>query len=131
MTKWITYVALLICLGVALGCAPAGPERYQVRGFVTLNGKPVPAGEIIFEPDPKKGNVGPQSRNEIKDGNFETQAGKGVVPGGVIATIKPHNGKPHPENKFGLPTHPTVQIFFEMPRADLERNFEVTEGETY
>ncbi len=128
MSALSRYVFLLVLALLLAGCGPSGPERYELTGQVTLNGEPVPSGEIIFEPDPAEGNVGPQSRNIITGGSFETEYDNGVVPGAVIATIKPHDGNPHPENRFGLPTHKTVQIHFEMPRENTDRNFEVTDG---
>ena len=35
----------------AAGCGPSLPETATVGGLVTFNGKPVPAGQIVFYPE--------------------------------------------------------------------------------
>jgi len=71
------------CL-LLLGCG--GPARYRLTGSVTFNGQPVPAGQILFEPDAAAGNKGPAGSAFIVDGKYDT--GKfGVVGGKYIITI--------------------------------------------
>ena len=50
-------LGLVAALLLAAGCGEAGPARYHVSGKVTFNGQPVPAGQIVFEPDPTAGNL--------------------------------------------------------------------------
>jgi hypothetical protein len=71
------------------GCsrAPDGPKRNTVRGQVTVEGKPVPDGRIVFSPDNKKGNSGPGAIAFIRAGEFETPPGHGVVSGPHIVDI--------------------------------------------
>ena len=57
-----TVAALLV------GCGDGGLKRYRVSGDVSFQGKPVPAGSIIFTPDTAKGNAGPQGTANIIDG---------------------------------------------------------------
>jgi hypothetical protein len=65
----------LIC---AVGCGkPTGLEKVVVSGMVTLDGQPIPNGEIRFIP--AEGTVGPVSGGPIKDGAYTAKA-KGGVP---------------------------------------------------
>jgi hypothetical protein len=65
----------LIC---AVGCGkPTGLEKVVVSGTVTLDGQPIPNGEIRFIPAP--GTTGPVSGGPIKDGAYVAK-GKGGVP---------------------------------------------------
>ncbi|MHB8899517.1 MAG: hypothetical protein ACYC6Y_12275 [Thermoguttaceae bacterium] len=77
-------VVLTMCsLASLLGCGSgsAGPERYDLSGNVTFEGKPIPAGQIVFEPDAATGNSGAQGYAEIRDGKYDTRSGKGVIGG--------------------------------------------------
>lgn len=62
------------------GCG-GGPEFYQVSGEVTFRGVAIPAGEIRFAPDGRRGNEGPAVVARIVDGRYTTPAGKGIVGG--------------------------------------------------
>jgi hypothetical protein len=93
------------CLvGMALlassGCGGEGLHRYRVSGSVRFEGKPVPVGEIYFEPDSRQGNTGPTGFAEIRDGRYDTAGnppGKGAVAGAQQVRI----------NGYGLPPKPT------------------------
>jgi hypothetical protein len=58
---------------------------------------------IVFEPDPAKGNSGPQGRADIKDGKFDTRlSDKGVTPGAQVVRITGGDGaNPEPFTPFG------------------------------
>ena len=65
----------LVC---AVGCgASSGLDKVVVSGTVTLDGQPIPNGEIRFIPAP--GTTGPVSGGPIKDGAYVAK-GKGGVP---------------------------------------------------
>ena len=53
-------VALGACLLALAGCN-RGPEYGEVEGTVTLDGKPLNSVEVVFLPDPDKGNRGPRA----------------------------------------------------------------------
>jgi len=55
--------------------------RYSVSGKVEHQGKPVPSGEITFEPDSSKGNTGPGASAAIRDGVYRIGPAHGVVSG--------------------------------------------------
>jgi hypothetical protein len=74
---------LLCSLAAALlaGCSDR-VERVRVSGQITFQGKPVPYGNITFEPDRTKGNQGPQGYAQIRDGQYDTRnAGTEPCPG--------------------------------------------------
>lgn len=79
-----------LCLSLALAsCGAKEPAKtVHVRGTVTYRGQPIPLGLIVFEPDPAKGNSGPQGHAAIKDGTFDTRSSKkGAVVGPLIVRI--------------------------------------------
>lgn len=69
-------VVLAAAVGLlACGCGgDAGPKGVPVSGTVTLNGKPLPEGEVMFEPADGKGAP---EQALVKDGTFSGT----VVPG--------------------------------------------------
>jgi hypothetical protein len=93
--------ALLLLAGV-VGC-DGGPKRYPVAGAVTVGGRPVPTGEVVFEPDSAKGNNGPGSVARIKDGRYETDPDKGVIGGAYVVRITPFDGVPFGDSTDGKP----------------------------
>jgi hypothetical protein len=93
MTRNIQLTScLLLCL--ALGCSEPGVKRYDVAGQVSWNGEPLKAGYILFDPDAKKGNTGPQGLAIIANGRFDTRAkgGRGVSPGDQILDVSGYDG---------------------------------------
>lgn len=81
----IAIAALLLLSGC--GGQSDGPQRYQIHGTVTAKGQPVKEGRIFFSPDTEKGNSGPGAMAFIRDGEYETQAGHGIVGGPHIVDI--------------------------------------------
>lgn len=80
--------ALLLAL---IGC---GRSPYKLSGSVTYDGKPVPAGEIVFMPDPGEGNRGPGVLADIKDGRYEMPLNKGHIGGAYLARLTGFDGAP-------------------------------------
>jgi len=90
----MTRHSLSLCLVIAgqfclSGCGGQsdGPARYQIRGAVTAGGQPVKEGRIFFSPDTEKGNTGPGAVAFIRDGEYETQDGHGIVGGPHVVDI--------------------------------------------
>ena len=71
--------AILLFLGLASGCGPAGPTRAEVFGTVSLNGRPVSEGSINFFPT--EGNKGPEAGGAIRDGKYHIPRAQGPVIG--------------------------------------------------
>ena len=101
MNYRLTWLPLIgVVLGAATGCGGAGdtgPPRHSIQGAVTVDGTPVPAGEITFEPDGAKGNNGPMTIANIEDGRYQTPDDKGVVGGAYLVRVTAYKVKP-PEN---------------------------------
>lgn len=80
-------VALAVLLA-AVGCGDSGPQRVRIQGSVTYEGKPVPAGQLRFEPDASRGGAGPVGFARILEGRYDTASGKGPVPGPMKVRIR-------------------------------------------
>ncbi len=87
--RHLTRTLVLACGLALLGCggSNSGPERYDVSGAATFDGKPIVNGSISFSPDTSKGNSGPGSFAQISDGRYETTAGMGPVGGPHVLTV--------------------------------------------
>lgn len=83
---------LIVGCVVLSGCSRSGPARYNLSGTVKFDGKPLPVGFIYFIPDESKGNKGPGSGAEIKNGSYSTPSGGGVIGGPMIVKIDGFDG---------------------------------------
>ena len=86
----------LVLIALAAGCGQSGPERYRMSGSVTFDGKPVPAGEVQFEPAEKGigGGFAP-----IRDGKYDTDDdGRGHLGGEHRVQIVGFDGLVDPNN---------------------------------
>jgi len=89
------------------------------------DGKPLPFGSIVFDPDPSKGNAGPQGTASIKDGVYDTsKGGTGSVGGSMIVTITGSTHEVVIEGGEGhylfLPYQTTKDLPLETTTADFE-----------
>lgn len=117
----IVPLCVLAMLALSVGCnRNTGPARYDVSGSITYDGKPVPAGSIIFAPDTSKGNDGPGASAEIKDGVYRTRANQGTVGGPHVATVSGFDGVPYQNgpvtNPMGKALFTNVQISVDLPK---------------
>jgi hypothetical protein len=116
-----------VVLFAVLGCnRNSGPARYDLTGRITYDGKPVPAGYILFAPDKSKGNDGPGADAEIKDGVYRTRPGQGTVGGPHIITVNGFDGKPVGQgpivNPMGNALFTNVQISADLPKASADHD---------
>lgn len=123
-------LAVLSLMLAAAGCGESGPARYEVRGRVTYGGKPVPAGQVVFEPDSEKGNTGPPAYARIQNGQYRTEPGKGAVGGPHVVRIIGATGQPTPEMPQGQMLFPEYRLKVDLPRSHAVQNFEVPTGST-
>jgi hypothetical protein len=68
--------AMLICL-ILVGCQAAAPEPLvPVKGKVTIKGKPLTTGTIVFHPDRDKGNTSKQEPRATisEDGTYDLES---------------------------------------------------------
>jgi hypothetical protein len=126
----INSCGLLACLGIL--CAGCGggdsTTRYDVAGTVTFDGKPVPAGVILFTPDVSKNNRGPTGFAKIKDGKYDTrQEGKGTVGGPHTVAISGSDGARLPQQELpdGMPLFTDYGTAVDLPKAATTQDFEV------
>ena len=122
-------VALLFLLSLLAGCG--GQKVYNVAGTVTYQGKPVPTGQIVFEPDASAGNSGQAAFAKIKDGRYDTRIldGQGSVGGPHLVTIHGRDGVPRGELLSGMPLFKDYNTKVDLPKADAKQDFEVPAGE--
>ena len=114
MKVWLGGVALVAALGAFAGCSKQdAPLRYNVSGAVTLDGQPIPYGEVLFTPDAAKNHSGPQGIAPIRDGRYDTGAsgGKGVAGGPTVVRV---TGFASEGGKLLC----DVELPAELPRAD-------------
>lgn len=115
------------------GCdGPPGPDRYRVSGAVTCGGRPVPHGEILFSPDGRRGNTGPQGVAVITGGRFDTMGTRAPGPAGGptvvrVTALETPGGGLIAEHEFtiDLPKADSIHVF-EIPAAakkPIQRDF--------
>ncbi len=84
---------MLLMLGTglaltAMGCGSGERTVHHVSGTVTFDGRPVPAGFVVFDPDVSAGNDGTQGFAKIEDGRFDTaRGGRGVTGGAYVVKV--------------------------------------------
>ena len=70
--------AVLVFVGL-VGCGENGPQRAPVAGKVTVGGKPLVAGRILFSPIAP--NRGPATSARISEGEYKLSKGEGPAVG--------------------------------------------------
>ena len=126
--RWICLPILLASVGflAVAGCgSDDGPKRYDLSGTVTFAGKPIPAGSIVFQPDSSAGNSGPQGVAEIRDGQYDTADGKGLIGGPHIVRITGFDGVAENEMEVVPPLFAEYQIKSDLPKESGTMDFEV------
>jgi hypothetical protein len=119
-TRWAVGVAGLVAVLAVAGCGRE--ERlYDVSGTVTFGGKPVPKGQVFFDPDPTKGTTGGQGFATIQDGKYTTaQNGRGIRGGAYAIRVLGYDGKEANEAPFGQPLFPEYELKKDLPASDSE-----------
>lgn len=71
------------------GCSQGdGQQRNRAHGAITVDGKPIPFGDIVITPDGTKKNSGAQGFATVRDGRYDTGATGGKGYGGGPAIVK-------------------------------------------
>ena len=122
--------ALIIGIAVLLagtGCHRGGLERNAIGGAVTLDGKALPSGGILFSPI--KGTEGPVTGGAIEDGRYEIPRDSGPVTGWyrveIHATRKTGKMIPAPFMRPGENTTVEEQVEAVAPRFNFQSTLEV------
>src|SRR5690349_16503455 len=116
-----TSLSALVLFGVVLTCGCSSGDRvYQLSGNVTYDGKPVPAGHIIFEPDNNAGATGGSGFAKIKDGHYDTSIldGRGVLGGPHIVRIQGLDGVVRGELLNGIPLFQEYVTTADLPKGN-------------
>jgi hypothetical protein len=122
------FAVICLCLTfLAFAGCSSGERIYELSGAVTFNGKPVPAGAIIFEPDTSAGNNGGSGFAKIKDGHYDTRIldGRGVVGGPHLVRIMGLDGVPRSELPNGISLFQDYNITVDLPKANGTKDFDV------
>lgn len=123
-SKAALVVSAVLVAALLAGCG--GEKSFHLSGTVTYQGKPVPTGQIVFEPDASAGNKGPAAFAKIKDGHYDTRSdGHGTIGGPHLVMIHGRDGIPRGELLNGLPLFRDYNTKIDLPKADGEQNFEV------
>jgi hypothetical protein len=77
--RWWAQPTLLVALVAMSGCGESGPARAPVMGQVTVAGKPLEAGRILFTPIAP--NQGPATSARIAAGEYKLPKVEGPVVG--------------------------------------------------
>ena len=120
----ICWTLLYITMSVS-GCSQDN-TFHTVSGSVTYDGKPVPVGEVQFMPDSTKGNRGPSVMASIKDGQYKTRKGKGIVGGPYVLMVTGYQAAPDSADPtapgYGAQLFERTKQYFEFPKGDCEHN---------
>ncbi len=82
-------VVLLAATALAAGGCRRGPEFAVVEGVVTLDGRPLADVEVVFLPDPEKGNFGPHSTAYTDDhGRFRMRCERPEADGAAVGPLR-------------------------------------------
>jgi hypothetical protein len=95
---------------LVLGCGSSEEKLEPVSGTVFFDGKPIPKGNIFFDPTAETG--GGQGFASILDGQFNTAdpGGLGVRKGKYNIRVQGYTGKPSNELPFGAALFPEYQL---------------------
>lgn len=121
----LTVAVAAMTAAMTTGCGQEGPVRHRVHGMVSYEGRPVPLGRIVFDPDVLEGNRGPQGFAVIENGAFDTavKQGRGTSGGPMLVTIDAYEPAAH-----GQPVKPLLTNHQErhtLPASDTELTIDV------
>ena len=123
------FVLTLLAAVGTLGCGGSGGYGEPLHGTVTYDGKPIPAGDVILEPNGTQGNSGPGTIGKIEEGRYTTPPGKGIVGGSYQITVRGYDGIASTAEEGivdpGAPLFPAYQIEAEIPDNGWQFDIEV------
>jgi hypothetical protein len=121
---WMRVSLAIVAVMLAGGCGAKGPAKITIHGAVTLDGEPLPEGQVVFiHADPAVGAVG----GSIVNGNFTVTTFKGPH------TIEVHcmQRRPRPIPPGGRPEDGITEVSIIPPRYNeqTELTFDVQSPE--
>lgn len=88
--RWSVVVLMLSTVAAVAGCGPSGPAIAEIKGKVTLDGKPLTGGGISFIPQTAKGVRSSGVINAQGEFTVYTPSGqKGAIVGTHTVVILP------------------------------------------
>jgi hypothetical protein len=118
--------AVCLALVASWGCGDQGPRRYELSGSVRYDGQPVPAGTIVFEPAEGDVTRDTMAHAEIRNGQYKTLPGMGVIGGPHVVYINGSDGVAGEEAPLGAPLFPeTYSTRIDLPKADGTHDFDI------
>lgn len=116
-----------VVIVLALGSCSSEAKRHDVSGGVTYGDKPVPAGQVFFDPDTAAGNTdGQQGFAIVKDGHYDTsQGGRGIVGGAYVIRVQGFDGKPGPELPLGKVMFGEYSLKAELPKNTATQDIKI------
>jgi hypothetical protein len=123
IARTIGIASLAAVTGLVLGCGhDDGVERYNLSGAVTVDGRPVTAGQIVFQPDAAAGNSGAPGHAIIASGKYDTKRdGKGTTGGPHIVRIEGRNVA----SGDGAEIQISHQLTLDLPKEPATRDFDL------
>ena len=98
-----------LVLIAAAGCgSDDGLGRQPVRGEVTLDGRPLREGTVLFDPD--GGGAGTAVGGPVRDGRFAIPADKGPAPGRYQVRVYASSGRQAPPRAGDSPRTPRPMV---------------------
>lgn len=121
----VTVLCFFVLACVGIGCSPPKEVVYRVHGQVTFKGKPVPKGNVFFDPDASKGTSGKQGFAGINEGKFDTALpdGDGIKKGAYTIRVQAFDGKPKPDLPFGNGL--TTEFITKMEFSEEDNQFDI------
>ena len=129
--KLTSSVLIGLAISVVAGCAPSGPTRYEVTGKATYAGKPIPAGQIVFESQKGADEPGVMGMAAIKNGQYRSLPEKGPASGPQIVRIAGFEGHENAPPEIlevypqGKPVFQEYTTKIELPKENTSMDFDV------
>jgi hypothetical protein len=127
MRRFCQALLFVTIVVLAVGCQK-GEKLYNVSGTVTYAGKPIPKGQIFFDPVTTKGTPGGQGFANIENGKYDTSVsgkGLGIRGGHYHVRILGFDGIEAPEAPFGTFLFPEYELHKELAAEDQTFDVEV------
>ena len=136
----LLVLATASAVGLALAGCSGRPETIAVSGTVRYEGRPLPLGEIRFEPI--VGTAGPANGARIVEGDYAVTARGGILPGryrvAITSRVPPEpalaeEGAGPPAAKLTIPrrynSESTLEADFASGSGEVVLDFDLTAGE--